>query len=164
MRESAPNRSAPRRTRWWVWLIFFIIVGAIAWDLFDSRTYQLYLAKPRLSRVLSTLNPVKTALAAFLQQHGKLPEIATVVTADNQGKPATADWAALGFVTLPSLSPEVRSLRISAAGEIVVELTHLGKGMDGTELRARAEKETTGISWVHQCTSTDAVLKRQLHC
>jgi len=164
MPEELATKPAPRKTRWWVWLIFFFIVGLISWDLFDARTYQLYLAKPRLSRVISTIDPVKTAIANVLQKKEKLPLLTTVITAANQGKPATPDWAALGFTTLPGLAPEVASLRVSAGGEIVVVMTRIGEGMDGTELRAKPVQEANGISWTHQCTSSVDLLKRVLRC
>lgn len=155
----------PRKTtKWWVWAIFFIVVGVIGYDIIDIDTYRLYLVKPKLAMVQSAIDPVRTGIAAALMEKSKLPKVTTVVTHANQGQPATPDWAALGFINLPGLPREVSSLSLAEGGEIVVTIANIREGIDTTEVRAKPAKDAQGVSWTYQCTSTNDILKRYFHC
>jgi hypothetical protein len=158
------QKPAPKKTKWWVWAIFFIVVGAIAWDIFDLDTYRHYILRSKLTQVQAAIDPVKRELAAAYEEKGKAPPVQTVITQANQGKAATPDWAALGFKTLPALPREVSSLSLTPEGEIVVVLSNIEQGIDGTEVRARLVKNAQGLSWEYRCTSENGTLKQYFTC
>lgn len=142
-----------------------VILLAIGYFFYaEGRAQQQYVLKAKLSKVVSALDPVKTAIAMASQDKGKLPRVTTVVTPANQGQRATPDWAALGFDALPSLPREIGSLSVAPEGEIVVTLANLREEIDATEVRAKMAKDAQGVSWTYQCTSENAVLKRFFRC
>ncbi len=145
-------------------LIIVIIVMAAGFLVVEERAHQQYITKAKLSKIVSALDPVKTAIAMASQDKGKLPRVTTVVTSSNQGQRATPDWAELGFATLPTLPREASSLAVTPEGEIIVALANLGTDMDNTEVRAKMAKDVQGVSWTYTCTSENTTLKRYFHC
>lgn len=164
MTDDTPKPRAPRKTKWWVWLLFFAVVGIIGYDLLDLDSYRLYRIRPRLAQVQATIDPVRMAIALAYQEKGKVPQVTTVVTQANQGKPATPDWAALGFETLPSLPREASSLSLAGGGEIVVKLANIAEDINDTEVHAIPVKEAQGLSWTYTCTSANNAVKAFFRC
>jgi hypothetical protein len=123
-----------------------------------------YVKKAKLAKVIYTLDPIKAALDAKYRDTGKPAVITTALTTANSGGPVTPDWAALGFDRLPGLSREVSSLRVMPQDDIVVELTGIGQGIDGTEVRAHARRNAKGSAWAYSCTSGEELVKHFLGC
>ena len=99
-------------------MIVVAIIGILAAVAIPA--YQDYVVKAKLSKVQSTMDPIKTALVMYYQEHGNFPLAPAVVsvttllsgTADANAAPgATPDvWASIGLSTYPSLPPEVSQL------------------------------------------------------
>lgn len=164
--DKAPARSLVSKV--FIFILIFIVLAVGFFIVQEERAQQQYRIKARLSKILSAIDPIKTAIAMSYQETGKMPPVKTVVTQSNQGKPATPDWTALGFDTLPSLPREIGSLSVAPAGEIVVVIANIREGIDNTEVRITPAKDaTTGAwtyQWTYQCTSEDSVLKSYFHC
>ncbi len=105
-------------------MIVVAIIGILAAVAIPA--YQDYIVKSKLSKVVSTLDPVKTALALYFQEQGGFPIAAAtdmIGPGGNQpgAQPAQATfWSSLGFGVFPSLPPEVYTMGVhnvpSAAG------------------------------------------------
>jgi type IV pilus assembly protein PilA len=104
-------------------MIVVAIIGILAAVAIPA--YQDYIVKAKLSKVVSTLDPIKTALAMYFQEQGGFP---IAVAADMVGAGGLAPnsvsgigsvWASLGFGNVPSLPNEVKTMAlysITAAG------------------------------------------------
>lgn len=116
-----------------------------------------YIVKSKLSKIISTLDPVKVGVERAYREKGRIPAMHTIVTSANQGQAATPDWAALGFVLMPSLPTEVKRLEFSSQDcpEIVVELDKIDKAIDGTSVRAKLIVAGEKLSWQYETTSSD---------
>lgn len=99
-------------------MIVVAIIGILAAVAIPA--YQDYIVKAKLSKIPSTLDPVKTALAMYFQEQGgfPLPQTTDLVTAANTGQPTTTGtfWSSLGFSVFPSLPSEVASMGVYSAG------------------------------------------------
>jgi type IV pilus assembly protein PilA len=102
-------------------MIVVAIIGILAAVAIPA--YQDYIVKSKLSKVVSTLDPVKTALALYFQEQGGFPLAAsTDIVGPGQtnvpGQPSTVGtfWNSLGFSVFPSLPAEVHSLGVHNAG------------------------------------------------
>lgn len=164
MTADTSPKPAPRRTKWWGWSILLLVLAAIVWVFYQGSASQDYVTKSKLAKVVSAMDPVKSAILTAIEQNKKLPTLHTALTSANQGEPATADWAELGFTTLPMLPKEASSLAVTPQGEIVVVLSNMGKDIDSTEVRATAVRGATSTTWEYACTSADTVLKQFFHC
>ncbi len=96
-------------------MIVVAIIGILAAVAIPA--YQDYVVKAKLSKVGSTMAPIKTALAMYSQENGGFPDIAlgglTVNTATSGTSFAAGTvnvWTALGFSTFPTLPAEVASM------------------------------------------------------
>src|SRR5512146_1947218 len=95
-------------------MIVVAIIGILAAVAIPA--YQDYIVKSKLSKVVSTLDPVKTALALYFQEQGGFP-IATAADlidpagANKPGAQTTVGtfWNSLGFSVFPSLPGEVKT-------------------------------------------------------
>ncbi len=96
-------------------MIVVAIIGILAAVAIPA--YQDYIVKSKLSKVVSTLDPVKTALAMYFQEQGGFPDTAVGATLIGSGghvpgaqtTPGTF-WNSLGFSVFPSLPPEVSTM------------------------------------------------------
>ena len=101
-------------------MIVVAIIGILAAVAIPA--YQDYIVKSKLSKVVSTLDPVKTALALYFQEQGGFPLAAAadkIGTGGNQPgqTPATGSfWNSLGFGVFPSIPTEVYSMGVHNAG------------------------------------------------
>lgn len=130
----------------------------------DDRAQHSYLVKAKLSKVLSTLDPIKSAIVTEYQHGRRVPRLNTVVTTANQGQHSPSDWAALGFTALPGLAREVSTLRVDTGGAIIVGLTGIDEDIDGTELRAIPVTQAESLLWTYECTSTDSRVRKYFRC
>jgi type IV pilus assembly protein PilA len=104
-------------------MIVVAIIGILAAVAIPA--YQDYIVKSKLSKVVSTLDPVKTALALYFQEQGGFPIAAASdmvgtggQTPGNQTTVGTF-WNSLGFSVFPSLPAEVKTMGVhdvAAAG------------------------------------------------
>jgi len=142
--------------------ILMVIFALLA--TLHNRTQERMAILVKLGTVQEAIDRIKFALDKAYQKGQQLPKMTIVITRANQGKAVTPDWAALGFKTLPQIPPEIDSLLVTPQGEIVVVMTRIGFGINGTEVHAQAERDEKQSKWVYTCTSTDSRVKRQFHC
>jgi type IV pilus assembly protein PilA len=106
-------------------MIVVAIIGILAAVAIPA--YQDYIVKAKLSKVVSTLDPIKTALAMYFQEQGGFPDTsaaANLVANPNQavvsglvpGAASTVGqvWSSLGFGNIPSLPNEVKSMALQS--------------------------------------------------
>ncbi|MDE2118812.1 MAG: prepilin-type N-terminal cleavage/methylation domain-containing protein [Betaproteobacteria bacterium] len=91
-------------------MIVVAIIGILAAVAIPA--YQDYVVKAKLSKVQSTMDSIKTALAMTFQQNGAFPAgPATVTTATSGTADAGPDvWTSIGLTTFPLLPAEVTEL------------------------------------------------------
>lgn len=120
-------------------MIVVAIIGILAAVAIPA--YQDYIVKSKLTKVLSTLDPVKTAIAMYYQEQGSFPVAAagdlvlngncSAVTYPTvtctagltpQAQTTTGTfWNSLGFSVVPSIPPEVATLGVvSTASQIAL--------------------------------------------
>lgn len=100
-------------------MIVVAIIGILAAVAIPA--YQDYIVKSKLSKVVSTLDPVKTALALYFQEQGgfPIPDAADLIDPAGTNKPGDQTtvgtfWNSLGFSVFPSLPSEVASMGVEA--------------------------------------------------
>ncbi|HEY5993688.1 MAG TPA: prepilin-type N-terminal cleavage/methylation domain-containing protein [Gallionellaceae bacterium] len=101
-------------------MIVVAIIGILAAVAIPA--YQDYIVKSKLTKILSTIDPVKTALTMYFQEQGGFPiaqasdQIGWAGSgAPNQpGQPTLQGtfWASLGFSVYPSLPTEVKTMAV----------------------------------------------------
>jgi type IV pilus assembly protein PilA len=98
-------------------MIVVAIIGILAAVAIPA--YQDYIVKSKLSKVVSTLDPVKTALALYFQEQGGFPDTSKGPTLIGTGgfSPGAQTvtgtfWSSLGFSVYPSLPTEVYSMAV----------------------------------------------------
>jgi type IV pilus assembly protein PilA len=97
-------------------MIVVAIIGILAAVAIPA--YQDYVVKSKLSKVASTMDPVKTALALYFQEQGGFPMAAATDLVGPGGNapgqvPAVATfWSSLGFGVFPTLPPEVYTMGV----------------------------------------------------
>ncbi len=108
-------------------MIVVAIIGILAAVAIPA--YQDYVVKAKLSKVQSTMAPIKTALAMYLQEQGGFPATAAAVSTTDSSKllPAndTGTWTMLGLATFPTLPAEVSAMSY-VPGPIVIGGTTSG--------------------------------------
>ncbi len=97
-------------------MIVVAIIGILAAVAIPA--YQDYIVKAKLSKAVSTLDPVKTAIAMHFQEQGGFPIGSDTVTTATQATVAGQGsiWATLGFGNLPSLPNEVSRMSVYSKG------------------------------------------------
>ena len=142
-------------------MIVVAIIGILAAVAIPS--YQDYIVKAKMSKISSTVDPLKLAIAMFVQEQGSY-----VVGANN--------WLSLGLQggVAPNIPADVISaLAVSSAATstdvniITLTLTGIKAGINGTTMTmtpTAITNITTAIQWTNSCQSTDAVLKKYYTC
>ena len=125
-------------------MIVVAIIGILAAVAIPA--YQDYIVKAKLSKVTTTLDPVKTALAMYYQEQGSFPQpqASDIVDPAGANKPGVQTtvgtfWNSLGFSVFPSLPNEVKTMGAFSAGQgnvaLILELTGVKAGtINGTWL------------------------------
>lgn len=99
-------------------MIVVAIIGILAAVAIPA--YQDYIVKSKLSKVVSTLDPVKTALALYFQEQGgfPIPQAGDMIGTGGRtpGAQTTVGtfWNSLGFSVFPSLPNEVKTMGVEA--------------------------------------------------
>ncbi len=96
-------------------MIVVAIIGILAAVAIPA--YQDYVVKSKLTKVTSTLDPIKTALAMYFQENGGFPGISDQITAGQTGQPTQGSvWNSLGFSTYPTLPAELYGIYYTPTG------------------------------------------------
>lgn len=156
-------------------MIVVAIIGILAAVAIPA--YQDYVVKAKLSRVQSTLDPLKLALGLYYQENGSFPGAAL----DAVTVPSAANnmWDSLGIKIGQSVNVpanEVSALTVDGTGGTpagsVVSMTLTLKnikadGVDGKKLVLVGTPGGTAISWVCDTTATsvsDPIAKKYFSC
>ncbi len=97
-------------------MIVVVIVGLLA--AFAIPAYQDYIVKAKLTKVMSAMDPVKTALASYFEEQGGFPiaQAGDLVGSGGltPGMETTLGtfWDSLGFSVYPSLPHEVATMAV----------------------------------------------------
>lgn len=134
-------------------MIVVAIIGILAAVAIPA--YQDYVVKSKLSKVQSTLDPVKLALAMYYQENGSFPNSADEATV----------WASIGLPAAgPTLPQEVSALAVdgTAGGGTSVTLTlTIAPGkikastIDGQTVEITGTAGSSAIIWT--CTTGTTV-------
>ncbi len=96
-------------------MIVVAIIGILAAVAIPA--YQDYIVKAKLSKVQSTLDPVKMALAMYYQENGSFPD-ATATAGTGGTAPGTVSavgdlWYTIGLKATPAIPGEVDAMTIN---------------------------------------------------
>ena len=139
-------------------MIVVAIIGILAAVAIPA--YQDYIVKAKLSKVSSTVDPLKLAIAMYVQEQGSYINLAD-------------PWTSLGLTGAPNRPAEVSALTVTASGggagvnTIVLTLTGVKTGIDGTTVTmtpTAVAAVTSAIQWTNTCSGTDAVMKKYFVC
>jgi type IV pilus assembly protein PilA len=139
-------------------MIVVAIIGILAAVAIPS--YQDYIVKAKLSKVSSTVDPLKLAIAAYVQEQGSYPMVAD-------------PWTSLGLIGAPNRPVEVSNLTVTASATgnegspIILTLANIKAGIDTTTVTmtpTNVSGITSAIEWTNTCSGTDAVLLKYFKC
>jgi type IV pilus assembly protein PilA len=137
-------------------MIVVAIIGILAAVAIPA--YQDYVVKAKLSKISSTVDPLKLAIAAYVQEQGSYVNVVD-------------PWTSLGLSGAPNRPTEVSNLTVTTTGgvnPIVLTLANIKTGIDGatvTMTPTAVASITSAIAWTNTCTgSTDAILKKYFGC
>ncbi|CAH1085022.1 pilin [Candidatus Nitrotoga sp. 1052] len=128
-------------------MIVVAIIGILAAVAIPA--YQDYVVKAKLSKVATAVDPIKMAVAMFIQENGT----ATALTLDN--------WTSLGLSAAPTPTTEVASYSVAATnGAITATLCTacMKSGIDGKTITWTPTPGATAITWGVTSNSSDTVL------
>ncbi|HEY6094737.1 MAG TPA: prepilin-type N-terminal cleavage/methylation domain-containing protein [Gallionellaceae bacterium] len=166
-------------------MIVVAIIGILAAVAIPA--YQDYIVKAKLSKVVSTLDPVKTAIAMYFQEIGSFPVAAAGDLVGGGGNTPGATttpgtfWSSLGFGAFPSLPNEVYSMGVHNGAStniaLILTLNNVKQGtIDGnwisvspipnikptsataSTLAAETIQGQSAISWNYGCQQGSAAL------
>lgn len=154
-------------------MIVVAIIGILAAVAIPA--YQDYVVKAKLSKVQSTLDPVKLALAMYNQENGSFPggSTATSATRVTPGMQTTASdtyYTSLGLATYPGLPAEVATMDIATTGTGTVTITIKPTGIKASTIDNKTVTMTgtagsTAVQWVNTCgTGMDAIAVKYFGC
>ena len=104
--------------------------------------YQDYLIRAKLGKVASFSDPVKLAVAEYVQENGG-------------SFPPPAAWTSLGLSAAPTLTNEIQAIALNANGVIVETLTNVSTSYDGTTVTYTPSENSASIDWAVQCGYID---------
>ncbi len=146
-------------------MIVVAIIGILAAVAIPA--YQDYVIKAKLSKVQSTLDPVKLALAMYYQENGSFPNATAITTTAY----AAGDlWSSIGLTALPTIPGEVTSLAVDGTALTSADLTLVLQNIKGTEIDTKNIVLTgtatgTAVTWA--CTAktiTNAIAIKYFGC
>ena len=152
-------------------MIVVAIIGILAAVAIPA--YQDYIVKAKLSKVQSTLDPIKTALALYYQENGTFPvgtETATPATVGGPVAAAPGLFNSIGLATIPSVPTEVKQMVVTGtAGTADIALT-LDKikavGIDNLVITIEGSPTSTTTEWTCKAgaTVTDKIALTYFKC
>ena len=144
-------------------MIVVAIIGILAAVAIPA--YQDYIVKAKLSKVSAAVDPLKMAIAQYVQEQGSY---VTVGGAANSG-PA-AGWTSLGLSSSATPITEAPSIAFTAGtalttpNTIVVTLAAIKGGIDGTTITMTPTLGASAMTWANTCTTADAIAKKYFAC
>jgi type IV pilus assembly protein PilA len=159
-------------------MIVVAIIGILAAVAIPA--YQDYVVKAKLSKVQSTLDAVKLALAMYYQENGGFPGAGDPAITTATLSAAGNLWNSIGIAinNTPTLPAEVSLLSVTtpaAATTTLLTLT-IGAGkikattIDGQTLAILGQAGGTAVTWTAQCTAasgtsiTDPIALKYFGC
>jgi len=136
-------------------MIVVAIIGILAAVAIPS--YQDYIVKAKLSKISSTIDPLKLAIAAYVQEQGSYVSVSN-------------PWTSLGLIGQPDLPTEICANCINVAAntnDITLTMTGIKTGIDGTTITMMPTPVVSivsAIQWPVTCSGTDAVVKKYFKC
>ena len=130
-------------------MIVVAIIGILAAIALPQ--YQDYVTRAKLSKVVTAVDPLKTAVAMFAQENaGSFPS-----AADN--------WVSLGLSGTPTATTEVSKFSVTAnTGAIVATLAGIGGTYDTSTVTFTPTVNSSSVSWAATCSDPTASEKPQL--
>ena len=138
-------------------MIVVAIIGILAAVAIPA--YQDYVVKSKLSKVQSTLDPIKLALAMYYQENGSFPNGASTSAT------AGAIWTSIGLPNGATMPGEVNGATFVVDGTVgsgtIVDLklplqNIKATTIDGITITIRGTATGTAITWT--CTTSSATL------
>lgn len=161
-------------------MIVVAIIGILAAVAIPA--YQDYVIKSKLSKVQSTLDAVKMAMAGYYQENSGFPDagVSADTTVAYPGGvpyvfPIAADtvWTSIGMKATPVLSKEISQLVYASAGVVGTQAQGAGwtitlanikatvPAIDGTTVQMVATGVgKSAIQWDYSCTSLDPLVQK----
>ncbi|OIQ85424.1 fimbrial protein precursor [mine drainage metagenome] len=132
-------------------MIVVAIIGILAAIALPQ--YQDYVTRAKLSKVVTAVEPIKTAVAMYAQEHaGSFPA-------------AASDWTGLGLSAAPAATTEVSGITVTAAtGAIVATLTGIGTGYDTSTVTFTPTVNSSSLSWAATCSYASAQSTKVFGC
>lgn len=138
-------------------MIVVAIIGILAAVAIPA--YQDYVIKAKLSKVSSTIDPLKLAIAMYYQEQGSF-----VATAN--------PWTSLGLAGAPTIPAEVASVDVAAnTNAITLVLQNIGTNINAESIIMTPTAGTSAITWANTCTGAilagtgnGAVAKKYFGC
>lgn len=152
-------------------MIVVAIIGILAAVAIPA--YQDYVTKAKLSKIASTIDPLKLAIQDYFQQNGNFIPVNSPVEVNRSanvgvvGTAAAPDvWYSLGLTRLMVVPPELASIQylgslnaaVAAVGQpqpvnpaaifLTFAPTGVGAGIDGQTLEQVAVVGGTGVTWI----------------
>ncbi len=154
-------------------MIVVAIIGILAAVAIPA--YQDYVVKAKLSKVQSTIDPIKMALALYYQENGSFPDGTASVTS-NQANTATTDllWNSIGLDKYPSLPTELAQIDVDGTAGTSAKLTlTVAHGaikattIDDLVIELTGAAGSTAVAW--NCTggtsaTLDIIAKKYFGC
>jgi len=151
-------------------MIVVAIIGILAAVAIPA--YQDYIIKAKLSKVQSTLDPVKTALALYYQENGSFPvgtETASHPSAAVAAAPGVFD--SIGLTNTPDIPNEVTTMVVTGAADgksvdIVLTLANIkATDIDTKTITIQGAAGSTTVNWTCSATTaSDKILKKYFGC
>ena len=152
-------------------MIVVAIIGILAAVAIPA--YQDYVVKAKLSKVQSTLDPVKLALAMYYQENGSFPN-ATIDTGTTSAAGNLWNSIGIALTTVPTLPAEVSLLAVDGTGLTTAKLTiTIGAGkikattIDGKVVQLVGTAASTAVTWAcvpGSTTITDPIALKYFGC
>ena len=134
-------------------MIVVAIIGILAAVAIPA--YQDYVVKSKLSKVASSVDPVKLAVAMYNQEHGSAPAAIAV----------GGDWTTLGLGTSgPTPTTEVATYELKANGVIEAKLCTgcIKTALDAALITFTPTFGASATTWLAASTNSDPVLTATL--
>ena len=133
-------------------MIVVAIIGILAAVAIPA--YQDYVVKAKLSKVQSTVDPIKMAEAMYFQEQGSMP-----ATVDN--------WTSLG-INAPIATTEVSLFSTAATtGAITLTMQNIKTGIDTQTITMTPTTVSgqTAVIWSNACAGiSDTIFKKYFSC